>query len=114
MIIAIRAVSPALDVVRRHYGMDHLHESGWSMDFRPTLVCVTELFDMVLLQWAMLELFLTSVRVVWIDGKCKGTREYVRKPPSFPLARKKGWGSTMRRYIWCELCRQIYSMGLIL
>ena len=29
----IRAVGPAVDVVRRHYGMDHLHESGWSMDF---------------------------------------------------------------------------------
>ena len=23
----------AIDVIRRHYGMDHLHESGWSMDF---------------------------------------------------------------------------------
>ena len=22
-----------VDVVRRHYRMDHLHESGWSMDF---------------------------------------------------------------------------------
>ena len=33
MIIAIPAVGPALDVFRRYYGMDHLHESCGSMDF---------------------------------------------------------------------------------
>ena len=32
MIIAIQAVGP-VDVARRYYGMDHLHESCGSMDF---------------------------------------------------------------------------------
>ena len=42
----------------------------------------------------MFELFLTSgvlgVSVVLgvLHRKCKGTREYVRKPPSLPLARE--------------------------
>ena len=42
----------------------------------------------------MFELFLTSgvlgVSVVLgvLPHKCKGTREYVRKPPSLPLARE--------------------------
>ena len=35
----IRAAGPAVDVVRRHYVMDHLHESGWSMDF-PSNSCL--------------------------------------------------------------------------
>ena len=29
----IRVAGPAVDVVRRHYGVDHLNESGGSMDF---------------------------------------------------------------------------------
>ena len=33
IIIAIRVAGPAVDVVRRHYGVDHLHESGGSVDF---------------------------------------------------------------------------------
>ena len=33
MIIAIRAVGPAIDVIRHHYGEDHLYKWGWSMDF---------------------------------------------------------------------------------
>ena len=33
MNITIRAVGPAVDIVRRHYHIDHLHESSWSMDF---------------------------------------------------------------------------------
>ena len=33
MIIVKRAVGPAVDVVRRHYGVDHLHESCGRMDF---------------------------------------------------------------------------------
>ena len=37
MIIAIRAVGPALDVVRRYYGVDHLHELCGSMDSSSSL-----------------------------------------------------------------------------
>ena len=33
IIIAIQAVGPAVDVVRRYYGVDHLHKSCGSMDF---------------------------------------------------------------------------------
>ena len=29
----VHALGPAIDVVRRHYGVDHLHEPGRSLDF---------------------------------------------------------------------------------
>ena len=29
---SIRAVGPTIDIVRRHYGGDHLHEPGGSLD----------------------------------------------------------------------------------
>ena len=29
----VHAVGPAIDVVRRHYGVDHLHEPGRSLDY---------------------------------------------------------------------------------
>ena len=32
IITSVRAVGPAIDVVRRHYGADHLHEPGGSLD----------------------------------------------------------------------------------
>ena len=33
MIIAIRAAGPTVDIVSRHYGVNHLHESCGSVDF---------------------------------------------------------------------------------
>ena len=32
IITSVRAVGPAVDVVRCHYGMDHLHDPGRSLD----------------------------------------------------------------------------------
>ena len=32
IITSVRAVGPTIDVVRRHYGVDHLHEPGGSLD----------------------------------------------------------------------------------
>ena len=32
IIITVSAVGPAIDVARRHYGVDHLHELGRSLD----------------------------------------------------------------------------------
>ena len=32
IITSVRAVGPAIDVVRRHYGVDHLHEPSGSLD----------------------------------------------------------------------------------
>ena len=32
IIIITPVVGPAMDVVRRHYGVDHLHEPGGSLD----------------------------------------------------------------------------------
>ena len=58
----------------------------------PTLVCFKVYPDMSLL--AIFVLLLTFVRLFvsfWsriLPRKCKGTREYVYKPPPFPLARE--------------------------
>ena len=32
IVTSVRAAGPAIDVVRRHYGVDHLHEPGGSLD----------------------------------------------------------------------------------
>ena len=67
MIIVIRAVGPAVDVFRCHYGVDHLHESCRSMDFSSIRKSVC---------------FTVGVSIVLgvLPRKCKGTREYARKP----------------------------------
>ena len=54
MIIAIQAVGPAVDVVRRYYGVVHLYESCES------IVCFTVVSDIILSLSAMCGLFLTS------------------------------------------------------
>ena len=33
IIKTVHAVGPDIDVIRRHYGVDHLHEPGRSLDF---------------------------------------------------------------------------------
>ena len=64
--------------------------------FRPTLVCFTVASGTILLPSAMFELFLTfdvlgvSVELGVLPRKCKGTREYVRKPPLIPLGKRRG------------------------
>ena len=87
MIIAIRAVGLAVDVVRRTNAWTICTNRAGVWIFRPTLVCFTELSDMVLSLSAMLELFLTSGRLGVsfvsrvLPRNCKGTHEYVRKLP---------------------------------
>ena len=94
MIIAIRAVGPTVDVLRRHYGVDHLHESGWSMDFSSNSCLFHGIIRYGVVEAGDARVIFnirTFGRIVWIEGlplKCKGTREYVRKPPSIPLARE--------------------------
>ena len=62
--------------------------------FRPTLVCFTVASGTIRSRSAKFELFLTFVVLVMsvelgvLTRKCKGTREYVRKPPLLPLARE--------------------------
>ena len=63
--------------------------------FRPTLVCFTVAFGTTLWPLAMFKLFLTfyvlvvSVELGVLPRKCKGTREYDRKLPLLPLARRR-------------------------
>ena len=93
IIITVRAVGPAIDVVRRHYGVDHLHEPdrsldrssdsgfphGASVEMLPRLA-IFELFP-------VFESFTASAEPGVLPCKCKGMREYVRKPPPSSLAR---------------------------
>ena len=94
IITTVRAVGPAVNVVRRHYGMDHLHEPAGVWIVRLTLVVLAGTSAITLSISAIVESFLTfnCLRVSLVGGvlplKCKGTREYVRKPPSLPLARE--------------------------
>ena len=62
--------------------------------FRPALVCFTVASGTIWSPLAIFELFLTfgglvvSFELGVLSRKCKGTREYVRKPPPLPLARE--------------------------
>ena len=60
--------------------------------FHPTLVCFAVASSTIWSPLAIFELFLTFGGLVVLfelgilSRKCKGTREYVRKPPPLPLA----------------------------
>ena len=61
--------------------------------FRPTLVFRTDVSVEILSQLTIIERFLlfesitASAAPGVLPRRCKGMREYVRKPPPFPLAR---------------------------
>ena len=72
------AVGPAIDVVRRNYGVNYLH-AVWSVEFFSRLA---------IFAWLLLvESITASAAPGVLPRRCKGMREYVRKPPPFPLAR---------------------------
>ena len=119
-IIAVWAVGPAVDIVRRYYGVDHLHKLCGSMNFSSS----SSLFHGSI-QYNFVAIgdvqVISNIRYLGVSGllgvwlrNSKGTRKYVRKPPSLLLAREtagvRECGATLR----CELSRKIYSMGLML
>ena len=93
MIITVRVDGPAIDIVRRHKGVDHLHEACGSVDFssNSSLLYGCVRYNFVSIGDARtmsnIDGMVASVVLGVLPCKCKGTREYVRKPPSFPLAR---------------------------
>ena len=94
IVITRYAVGPAIDVVRRNYGMNHLHESGRSLDYSSdssfSHCLIDRNFFLRLAIFACL-LFVESIAASAAPGvlprRCKGMRENVHKPPPFPLAR---------------------------
>ena len=62
--------------------------------FPPTLVCFTVASGTIWSPLAIFEMFLTfgglvvSFQLRVLTCRCKGTPEYVRKPPPLPLARE--------------------------
>ena len=92
IIITVHAVGPAIDVVRRHYGVDHLHEPAGVWIAHPTLFFLTVASVEILSRLTIFERFLVFESITTSDApgvlprRCKGMREYVRKPPPFPLA----------------------------
>ena len=62
--------------------------------FRPTLVSFTVASGTIWSPLAIFKLFLTfgglvvSFKLRVLSRKCKGRREYVRKPPALPLAQE--------------------------
>ena len=88
----MHAVGPAIDVVRRHYGVNRLHEPGRSLDcssdssFSHYLVGRNffTISDIRTVAFGRVDYGISSTRG---KHRCKGMREYVRKPPLFPLVR---------------------------
>ena len=93
IIITVRAVGPAIDVARRHYGVDHLHEPGRSLDCSSdssfSQVCVHQILSRLTIfeRFLVFESIMASAAPGVSPRRCKGMREYVRKLPSLPLAR---------------------------
>ena len=93
IVITRYAVGPAIDVIRRDYGVNHLHESSRSLDYSSdssfSHFWSVEIFSRLAIFACLL--FVESNTVSAAPGvlprRCKGMREYVRKPPPFPLAR---------------------------
>ena len=86
----VHAVGPAIDVVRRNYGVNHLHEPGRSLDYSSDSHCLVgqnffAISDIRTVAFGRVDYGVSSTRV--LPRRCKGMREYVRKPPPFPLAR---------------------------
>ena len=87
------AVGPAIDVVRRNYGLNHLHEPGRSLDYSSDssfLHCLVgrKFFAISdIRMFAFCRMITASAAPGVLPRKCKGMREYVRKSPPFPLAR---------------------------
>ena len=93
IINTVHAVGPAIDVVRRHYGVNHLHEPGRSLDYSSdssfshrcdgrNFVAISDIRTI-----AFIRVDYGVSRPEVLPCRCKGMREYVRKPPPFPLAR---------------------------
>ena len=101
----MHAVWPAIDVVRRHYGVNHLHEPGriirtvWSFEIFSRLAIFAQLL--------LVESITASAALGVLLRRCKGMREYVRKSPPFPVSAGYGGGSRMRRYISIVSVRQV-------
>ena len=82
-----------IDVVRRHYGVNHLHEPGRSLyyssdsSFSHCLVGRNFLRLAIFARLLLVESITASAAPGVLPRKCKGMREYVRKPPPFPLVR---------------------------
>ena len=82
----MRAAGSAVYIVRCYNRVNQLHESGRSVECRPTRVCVNGLFAVTLPFSSVLLVLRMSARVLWgiragtSFHKCKGKREYVRKP----------------------------------
>ena len=90
----MHAVRPAIYIVGRHYGVNHLHEPGRSLDYSSNssfshcsvgrnFFAISDIFAWLLL----VESITASAAPGVLHRRCKGMREYVRKPPPFPLAR---------------------------
>ena len=93
-IIAVWAVGPAVDIVRRYYGVDHLHILCGSMNFlsSSSLFHGSIQYNFVAIGDVQVisniwYLGVSGLLGVWLRNS-KGTRKYVRKPPSLPLARE--------------------------
>ena len=89
----MHAVGPAIDVVRRHYGVNHLHEPGRSLDYSSDSSfshCLVgrnffAISDIRTVAFGRVDYASAAPGVS--PRRCKRMREYVRKPPPFPLAR---------------------------
>ena len=94
MIATVRVVGPAVVALGATKAWTICTKRAGVWIFRPTLVCFTVAPGTIWSPSAIFELFLTfDVLVVLFElgvlpRKCKGTREYVRKPPPLQLARE--------------------------
>ena len=84
----MHAVRPAIYIVGCHYGVNHLHEPGRSLDYSSDSSfshCLVGRNFFAISDIRMVAFGRVAYGVSSTRGK--GMREYVRKPPPFPLAR---------------------------
>ena len=84
----MHAIGPAIDVARRNYGVNHLHEPGRSLDYSSDSSFSHCLVGRNFFAISDIRMFAFGRAAPGVlPRRCKGMRECVRKPPPFRLAR---------------------------
>ena len=93
IVITRYSAGPAIDIIGRDYGVNHLHKLSRSLDCASdssfSHCLVGQNFSRLAIFACLLfvESIMASAAPGVLPRRCKGMREYVRKPPPFPIAR---------------------------
>ena len=118
IITSVCAVDPAIDVVRRHYGVDHLHEPGGSVDCssNSSRLCGCVRYNFITISDVRIVLNIRlfpriACRFYPLNAKVH-VNTFANRRRS--VSAGSGGGSQMWRYIRFKFVRRFYSYSFLL